>query len=850
MTDAYDEAVERLIARAPEGCPSCLHESRLPPTDPNYRDPHLHGIGTVDANYTRLHAREGFMGFTCGHNMPVKAPVAETHQTATLHRGSPMADDRTPGDALPPSLVELADIRQWVTWKRVPDSKNPGKPRKLPRTHDGRDTGANEANRHTWSTYREVHRGVVADRGLAGVGFVFTTQDDYVGVDLDKCGDRATGQLEPWALDIVDRLDSYTEWSPSGTGVHILCRGVLPPAGSRRGRVEMYDQGRYFTVTGWGYGRFGDRPITERIDVLAAVHAEHVAPPAPTVAPAPVTTRMASSQTDDDLWSRMFRAKNGDKIRRLYDGDTSGHLNDDGTPDHSDAVMALVGYLAWWTGRDAIQTDRMFRQSRLYADNPKKWDRLSSQTVGKAIATVTEGGYTGSTARDRIGDGTTFSDRDASLRMASWNADAKPELDAKALHGLAGDVVRLVDPHTEADPAAVLASFIVAFGNAVGTRPHHMLGAETHHARAFALIVGTTGTGRKGASWAPIRELMTLADGGWSVRIRSGLSSGEGLIAAVADEASKDDQDVVKVTDRRLLAIETEFSKPLRSMRREGNTLSAVIRDAWDHGNLATITRSNSIATTGAHISIVGHITPAELEKETSANDASNGFLNRFLFVLSRRSKFLSRPEPLDGDALHDMSLRVRRMLDEARRIGRITWHPETTELWDAIYGDLSGHEADEDGADDGGLAGLLLNRREAHVLRLSMLYALMDGSDQIRLIHLEAAVELWWYCEQSVRTVFGDASADAIQHRIWAHLQKAGRQTRTDISNLLGRHVPSARIDAALQAMVTKQQIVIEKADTGGRPVEMLSAITSNPPTVSASRLPDWLRKARGTAQ
>ncbi|NBT20506.1 MAG: hypothetical protein EBT00_17310, partial [Proteobacteria bacterium] len=167
-----------------------------------------------------------------------------------------------------------------------------------------------------------------------------------------------------------------------------------------------------------------------------------------------------------------------------------------------------------------------------------------------------------------------------------------------------------------------------------------------------------------------------------------------------------------------------------------------------------------------------------------------------------------------------------------------------------AIYGDLSGHEADEDGADDGGLAGLLLNRREAHVLRLSMLYALMDGSDRIRLIHLEAAVELWWYCEQSVRTVFGDASADAIQHRIWAHLQKAGRQTRTDISNLLGRHVPSARIDAALQAMVTKQQIVIEKADTGGRPVEMLSAITSNPPTVSASRLPDWLRKARGTAQ
>ena len=308
-----------------------------------------------------------------------------------------MADDRTPVDVLPPPLAELAGIRQWVTWKRYPDPKHPDKPRKMPRTHDDKDTGADAKHRDTWSTYRIAHLGVMARRGLAGVGFVFTTQDDYVGVDLDKCGDRATGQLEPWAQAIVDRLDSYTEWSVSGTGLHILCRGVLPQNGSRRGRVEMYDQARYFTVTGWGYGRWGDMPITERTVALAAVHAEHVAPPAPTVTPVPVATRMPSSQTDDDLWSRMFSASNGADIRRLYDGDTSGHLRDDGTPDHSSAVMALTCHLAWWTNRDATRIDRMFRQSRLYDQNPRKWDRLSSKTIAKALATVT-GGYTGSTA--------------------------------------------------------------------------------------------------------------------------------------------------------------------------------------------------------------------------------------------------------------------------------------------------------------------------------------------------------------------------------------------------------------------------------------------------------------------
>ena len=317
-----------------------------------------------------------------------------------------MPSDRTPGDMLPPSLAELANILQWVAWKRYPDPKHLEKPRKVPRTHDDKSTGADEKHRDTWSTYSEVHRGVMARPGLSGVGFVFTARDQYVGVDLDKCGDRATGQLEPWAQAIVDRLNSYTEWSVSGTGLHILCRGVLPQNGSRRGRVEMYDHDRYFTVTGWGYGKWGDLPITERTDALAAVHAEHVAPPAPTVAPVPVATRMPSSQTDDDLWSRMFSASNGADLRRLYDGDTSGHLRDDGTPDHSRAVWDLVCDLAWWTNHDATRTDRMFRQSRLYDQNPRKWDRLSAKTIAKALATVT-GGYTGSTAPEwqPTGDG-------------------------------------------------------------------------------------------------------------------------------------------------------------------------------------------------------------------------------------------------------------------------------------------------------------------------------------------------------------------------------------------------------------------------------------------------------------
>ena len=88
------------------------------------------------------------------------------------------------------------------------------------------------------------------ERGYGGIGFVFTPEDDLCGVDLDGCLDPETGEIEPWAWEIIEELDSYTEISPSGTGVHILVRGELPEGRNRKGRFETYDRGRYFTVTG------------------------------------------------------------------------------------------------------------------------------------------------------------------------------------------------------------------------------------------------------------------------------------------------------------------------------------------------------------------------------------------------------------------------------------------------------------------------------------------------------------------------------------------------------------------------------------------------------------------------
>ena len=221
---------------------------------------------------------------------------------------------------------------------------------------------------------------------------------------------------------------------------------------------------------------------------------------------------------------------------------------------------------------------------------------------------------------------------------AGWPAP----LDEPAFAGVIGDLVTKIAPHTEADPAALLVQGLVIFGNVLGHRPHCRADGAAHHTNENAVLVGDTAKGRKGTSLAQIRNPFQAVDETFRDRIESGLSSGEGLIFAVRDAVvegpiTKDEG----IADKRLLVAESEFAHVVRNLGREGNILSAVIREAWDSGNLGTLTKHNRTKATGAHISIVGHITTDELRRCLSATEAGNGFGNRFLWVCVQRSKVL-----------------------------------------------------------------------------------------------------------------------------------------------------------------------------------------------------------------
>jgi hypothetical protein len=404
-----------------------------------------------------------------------------------------------------------------------------------------------------------------------------------------------------------------------------------------------------------------------------------------------------------------------------------------------------------------------------------------------------------------------------------------PSLDADAYYGPAGEIVRMLEPETEADPAALLVTLLVCFGNAVGRRPFFPVEGDKHHANLFAVPVGESSRGRKGTSLGRVLSLFEDADPDWTQNcIACGLSSGEGLIWAVRDpievmEPVKEKgkivgyQAVVRdhgVTDKRLLVSETEFAQALRVLRREGNTLSPVIRQAWDKGSLKSLTKNNSAQATGAHVSLLGHITRPELAKYLDDTDCLNGFANRFLWPLVRRSKLL--PEGGGLLDLQHLTQRLTATLAAASRIAAMSRSPEARALWHGVYPELT--------AERPGLYGAVTGRGEAQTLRLSMLYALLDGTPTIGVPHLRAALALWRYCEASARIIFGQGDGETggpLEGLLLAAIRATPGINRKGLYKAAGGGVAAAALVQALARLRDRGLIRCEVVATGGRPSE-----------------------------
>ena len=395
---------------------------------------------------------------------------------------------------------------------------------------------------------------------------------------------------------------------------------------------------------------------------------------------------------------------------------------------------------------------------------------------------------------------------------AEWPAPPAPA----AYHGLLGEIVRRLEPETEADPVAILAQLLVCFGAAVGRGAYFQVEATRHHPQEFVLIVGESATSRKGTSWDHARRLIATADATLSERILTGLSSGEGLVWAVRDPTASDPG----IPDRRLLAFEAEFASALKACTRDNSTLSATLRSAWDGRPLQLMTRTAPARASDAHVTVVGHITAAELRHHLTGLELANGLANRFLLICCRRQRLLPEggaSDPLAGTGLEHL---LATTIKHARTAGRLTFQTSARELWHHAYTHLA-H------AHQSGIAGAICARAEAHVIRLALIYALADGEPTIKTEHLQAALALWDYAARSANWTLQAATGDPLAEQIHAALRQAnpGGLTRSQINDTLQHNRPAEQIQRALDALTLAGRATRAQIPTAGRPAELWTA-------------------------
>jgi hypothetical protein len=393
--------------------------------------------------------------------------------------------------------------------------------------------------------------------------------------------------------------------------------------------------------------------------------------------------------------------------------------------------------------------------------------------------------------------------------------DGFPTPPAPAIyHGLAGQIIDAIAPHTEADPVAILAQLLVAIGAAVGRGAWFSVEATRHHPNEFLVLVGDSAKARKGSSWDHVRRLLDDADPTLAARTLTGLSSGEGLIWAVRDPTPNDPG----VTDRRLLVVEPEFASVLKTASRDISTLSPTLRSAWDGRPLAILTRNAPARATAAHVAVIGHITSVELQHHVSAVDVANGLLNRFLLIACRRTRLLpdgGHPDPLADTGL-DRALAI--ALAAAHHAGQLRFTEPARALWHDAYRQLAQPQP--------GIAGQLGARAEAHTIRLALTYALLDRAPAIGPDHLQAALALQDYAARSAAWALEPDTGDPIAEQIHvALLRSPDGLTRTQLRDLLNRNIPARRLDQALANLAVADKANRQRILTAGRPAELWTA-------------------------
>ena len=466
----------------------------------------------------------------------------------------------------------------------------------------------------TWGTFSQATKYLEAHKnnGIRTLGFEMG-ESPFTGVDFDHCRSPETRVVESWVMESIKALDSYTEVSPSGTGIRIFVtagdnfplvnrkKGGLGESG--KGAIEIANNGKYFSVTG---NHLEGTPtwICYRPEELKKIFDQYFPEKPPAIVP---TTKAVVTLADEEIIKKAIHAENGEKVKQLWEGDYSAY------PSQSEAELALCCHLAFWTGKDPAQMDRLFHQSGLFRD---KWNRedYRTQTIAKAIATTKE----------------------VYARPVN-SEDNNTLLFPDIITGVAGEFAELYSTYLEAPAHFFFISFLTCLGSVLSNKL--TLQSEIKpQPRLYVVLLGESGDVRK--STAISKTLSFFQDHIIEYPVSWGVSSAEGLQARLKEQEEKDQK-----RDAVLLLVYDEFKSFVSKCKIDGSVLLPMCTTLFESNRYESRTKSTDIKLQQAYLSMLAASTINTYERVFDSNFGDIGMINRLFICPGDSERRFSFPE-------------------------------------------------------------------------------------------------------------------------------------------------------------------------------------------------------------
>jgi hypothetical protein len=575
----------------------------------------------------------------------------------------------------------------------------------------------------TWGAYDEAVQYLQSHKnnGIRTIGFE-VGKSPFVGIDIDHCRKSETGQIEQWAQGIIGALDSYTEVSPSSTGIRIFVtadeqfpfvnrkRGGLGESG--KGAVEIANTGKYFSITGNHLEATPDW-ICKRAEELRKVFDQYF----PEKAPENISkVRTEISLEDNEILQKAGNTANGAVFTKLYSGDWSDY------PSQSEADMALCCHLAFWTGKNPEQIDSLFRQSGLYRD---KWDRTdySTLTVRRAIETTQDAYGEKKTAPPRAEINLTFPD---------------------IMQGAAGNFATAYSDITEAPKQFYYLCYLACLGSYLSGKItlNTLINVQP---RLYLILLGPSGRGRKSTPINVSTDFFKDVYDNFSIMHHAG--SGEGLGVHLDKQ-------------RNTLLCYDEFLGFVSKAMQKGNTLLGTVTTLFEKNAYQTATKDRQLVINDAHLSMIGACTIDTWERCWQTDFTAIGLNNRLFLAPGVMDKFVSIPPKLDTDIWKSLRDELRDILSKALSVKEYSLTSEALFLYDKWYTENLDHQS------------LHSVRLDQYALRFMLLFAVNEFKDCIDVPIVEAVIRLvnWQF---NVRQLHDPIDADNENAKIEAKIKR-----------------------------------------------------------------------------